>query len=284
MDVQDEVEKIQDEVEKKMTIETKLLAGLLVVYMASAAVPGIVTYLIDHYVQDGIFSDAIIGLLTFCVLLILISVITHFLMEWVTKPVRKLCLAAENMVNGNLEVDLEVEASTELHSISESLGRMKYSLKIAHDSLGAPEMEKYKDETKIMGIGLNEKIIIGMVIFLLFNPLVTALSHTFFQDSAFLSSLISIIFSIILLSLIANYLYQEIIKPLGYVARVAEKASKGDYSDKMEVKHSGDIGRLEKDFNLISERVQRAMKELERDFKLISEREQRATKEQDMDG
>ena len=104
MDVQDEVakihgevEKIQDEVEKKMTIETKLLAGFLVVYIASAAVPGLVTFLIDHYVQDGLFSDAMIGLVTFCVLLIFISIIAHYLMEWMTKPVRKLCQAAEKM-------------------------------------------------------------------------------------------------------------------------------------------------------------------------------------------
>ena len=100
---------VQDEVEKKMTIETKLLAAFLVVYIASAMVPGIVTYLIDHYVQDGILSDAIIGLVTFCVLLIFIALIAQYLMKWITKPVRKLCLAAEEMVNGNLDVDLEVD-------------------------------------------------------------------------------------------------------------------------------------------------------------------------------
>ena len=265
MDVQDEVEKIQDEVEKKMTIETKLIAGFLAVYIASAAVPGIVTYLIDRYVQDGLFSDAMIGLITFCVLLIVISILAHYLMKWITKPVRKLCLAAEKMAAGDLDVDLEVEASAELLSISESLSRMKASLKIAHDWLGSPEKDKYQEKEEIGGIGINEKVMIGMVMFLIFNPLVTALSHTFFQDSALLSSLISIIFSIILLSLIANYLYQQIIKPLGYVATMAEKVSKGDYSDTNETIHVGDIGRLERDFKLISERVQRAMKELDMD-------------------
>ena len=256
---------VQDEVDKKMTIETKLLAGFLVVYIASAAVPGLVTYLIDHYVQDGLFSDAIIGLLTFCVLLIFISLIAHYLMEWMTKPVRKLSLAAEKMVTGDLDVDLEIEASAELEIISESLSRMKASMKIAYDWLGPPEIDKYADKQEIQGIGLNEKIIIGMVMFLIFNPLVTALSHMLFQDSIFLSSLISIIFSIILLSLIANYLYQEIIKPLRHVASMAERVSKGDYSNIEETKYSGDIGRLERDFIIISDRVQKAMKELDMD-------------------
>ena len=265
MDVQDEVEKIQDEVEKKMTIETKLLAGFLVVYIASAAVPGLVTFLIDHYVQDGLFSDAMIGLLTFCVLLIFISIIAHYLMEWMTKPVRKLCHAAEKMASGDLDVDLKVEASAELESIAQSLSRLKASLKIAHDWLGPPELDKSEKKEEILGIGLNEKVIIGMVMFLLFNPLVTALSHMVFPDIAYLSSLISIIFSIILLSLIANYIYKEIIKPLKYVASMAEKVSKGDYSSGEEIVHVGDIGRLERDFKLISERVQRAMKELDMD-------------------
>ena len=263
--IMDVITDVQDEVEKKLTIETKLLAGFLVVYIASAMVPGLVTYLIDHYVQDGLFSDTIIGLLTFCVLLIFISIIAHYLMEWMTKPVRKLCLAAEKMVTGNLDVDLEVEASSELEIISESLSRMKASMKIAYDWLGPPETDKYNDKQEIQGIGLNEKIIFGMVMFLIFNPLVTALSHMLFSDSIFLSSLISIIFSIILLALIANYLYQQIIKPIGYVARVAEKASKGDYSDNLEVRHPGDIGRLERDFIIISDRVQKAMKELDMD-------------------
>ena len=265
MDVQDEVEKIQDEVEKKMTIETKLIVGFLVVYIASAAVPGLVTYLIDHYVQDGLFSDAMIGLITFCVMLIFISVIAHYLMKWMTKPVRKLCHAAERMAAGELDVDLEIEASTELQSIAESLSRMKVSLKIAHDWLGPPENEEHQEKEEILGIGINEKVVIGMVMFLIFNPLVTSLSHMLFQDSALLSSVISIIFSIILLSLIANYLYQEIIKPLGYVATMAEKVSMGDYSVSNEVIHVGDIGRLERDFKLISDRVQRAMKELDMD-------------------
>ena len=256
---------VHDKVDKKLTIETKLLAGFLVVYILSAMVPGIVTYFIDFYVTDGMISDAIIGLLTFCVLLILITVIAHYLMKWVTKPVRKLCLAAEDMVNGNLDVDLEVEASTELLSIAESLERMKASLKIASDWLGTSEVKIYREDSEIKGIGLNEKIIIGMVLFLIFNPLAAALSHMLFQGSSLLSSLFSIIFSIILFSLIASYLYQQIIKPLGYVARITEKASKGDYSDTLEVKHSGDIGRLERNFKLISERVQRAMKELDMD-------------------
>lgn len=256
---------VQDEVEKKMTIETKLLMGFLVVYIASAAVPGLVTFLIDHYVQDGLFSDAIIGLLTFSVLLILISVIAHYLMEWMTKPVRKLSQAAEKMATGDLDVDLEVEASAELEIISESLSRMKASMKIAYDWLGPPEIDKYNDKPEIKGIGLNEKIIIGMVMFLIFNPLAAALSHMIFPDIILLSSLISIIFSIILLSLIANYLYQQIIKPLRYVARVAEKVSLGDYSDNLEVRHHGDIGRLERDFIIISDRVQKAMKELDMD-------------------
>ena len=256
---------VQDEVEKKMTIETKLIAGFLVIYIASAAIPGLVTFLIDHYVQDGIFSDAIIGLLTFCALLIFISIIAHYLMEWMTKPVRKLSKAAEKMVSGDLDVDLEVEASNELIIISESLSRMKASMKIAYDWLGPPEADKYNDKPEILGIGLNEKIIIGMVMFLIFNPLAAALSHMIFPDLILLSSLISIIFSIILLSLIANYLYQEIIKPLRHVASMAERVSKGDYSGIEETKYSGDIGRLERDFNIISDRVQKAMKELDMD-------------------
>ena len=138
-------------------------------------------------------------------------------------------------------------------------------MKIAYDWLGPPEVDKYNDKQEIQGIGLNEKIIIGMVMFLIFNPLVTALSHMLFSDSIFLSSLISIIFSIILLSLIANYLYQQIIKPLRHVASMAEKVSKGDYSCIEETKYTGDIGRLESDFIIISERVQKAMKELDMD-------------------
>ena len=256
---------VQDEVEKKMTIETKLLMGFLVVYIASAAVPSLVIFIIDHYVQDGLFSDAIIGLLTFCVLLISISIIAHYLMEWMTKPVRKLSQAAEKLVLGDLDVDLDVEASAELEIIAESLSRMKASMKIAYDWLGPPEADKYKDKEEILGIGLNEKIIIGMVMFLIFNPLVTAISHMLFQDSIFLSSLISISFSIILLTLIANYLYKEIIKPLRIVASMAEKVSKGDYSNIEDTKYTGDIGRLERDFRIISKRVQKAMEEVNMD-------------------
>ncbi len=256
---------VQEEVEKKMTIETKLLAGFIIVYIVAGAIPGLVTYVIDHFIEDGIFSDTMIGLIIFCVLLIAISIIVNYLMKWITTPVRKLSKAAEQMVAGDLNVDLEVESSSELQSISNSLERMKSSLKIAHDWLGPPEIEKYKPPETKFGIGLNEKVIIGMILFLILNPLAATLSHMLYSGSAFISSLISISFSIILLSLIANYLYQQIIKPLYSLANYAERVSKGDYSEMERLEYSGDFGRLERNLTLISERIKRAMKELDMD-------------------
>jgi len=80
-----------------------------------------------------------------------------------------------------------------------------------------------------------------------------------------LSSIISITITILILALIANYLYKQIIKPLGNIASQAETVSKGDYSQSIDIVHSGDLGRLERDLKLISERIKRAMQELDMD-------------------
>jgi|GEM_PF-5854558 len=254
---------MDDAVEKRMTIETKLIAGFLVVYIISAMVPGIVTYLVDHFLARDIVSSALTGLLIFCVLLILVVITGLYLMSWITKPVRKLCKAAEDLVHGNLNANLEVVGSAELISISESLSRMKSSLRIAHDCLGPPDLDKDVKTEMAGGLGMGEKLIIGMVIFLILNPLAAFLSQYLFTDSVHLSAIFSVMFSIILLSLIANYLYRIVVKPLRFLKRVAEKVSRGDYSENIEIRHSGDIGRLERNMILISERIERAMKELD---------------------
>ena len=265
MGIQTEVENIQAEVRKEMTIETKLLMGFIMVYLASVIVPPVITYIIDSLIVDGIVSNAMVGLISFCVLLILISILANYLIKWITQPIRKLSLAAESMVRGDLDVDLEVESSWELESIARSLERMKASLKIALDWLGPPELVKYKPKEKDFGQTLNDKIIIGMLVFLIANPIVIGLSHGLFPDSIFFSSLISILFSIILLAFISNYLYRLIIKPLGRIANQVERISQGDFSEPIKLEGSGEIGRLEHSFKLLADRVQRAMKELSLD-------------------
>ncbi|MCK4266711.1 MAG: HAMP domain-containing protein, partial [Thermoplasmata archaeon] len=78
-------------------------------------------------------------------------------------------------------------------------------------------------------------------------------------------SYITFVLSMVLLIIIVSYLDTVINKPLVRLAEAAERVSKGDFETEIEVTQPGDIGMLELNFKLISERVQRAMKELDMD-------------------
>lgn len=245
----------------KFNVKAKLAAGFIVFFMISGTIPGIVSFLIDFF---GLQNDPrfVIPLLTIAVSLILCVITSMYLRKWITAPIRKLIGATEEMVKGNLDVDPVVETGDEIESFSRSLARLESSLRIASDNLGLAEVDKYRDATQVRGLHIGDKILVGLIIFLILNPIVIAIPLFLSPDTNIVSPVISLLFSLILFVVLVSYLNRSIMQPFAALSDAAEKISRGDFSSKVRVNSKGDVGRLEQNFKNIYERVQRAMKEL----------------------
>ena len=66
-----------------------------------------------------------------------------------------------------------------------------------------------------------------------------------------------------LVAIFVYHLNNSIMNPFIRLTNAADRISKGDFTTKVEVRSTGDVGRLELSFKLITERIQRAMEELE---------------------
>jgi nitrogen fixation/metabolism regulation signal transduction histidine kinase len=253
----------------KLPVKMKLVIGFLLFYIISGAVPGTVSFFISVFDLDRAAVDFLIPVLTLSVTLIICVIVGLYLRKWIARPINKLVRATEEMARGNLDVDLRVETGDEIESYAESLSRMKASLQIAHDMLGPPDMEKDAKPEEITGFSAGEKVVFALILFLIYNPIVTTIPILLFEDPSVLTILgiavLPFIFTVMLLVIIVYHLNNSIMNPFIFLAKTADKISKGDFSTKIEVRSSGDIGRLEQSFKLISEKIQRAMKELESD-------------------
>ena len=106
-------------------------------------------------------------------------------------------------------------------------------------------------------------MIFSLILFLVLNPIITTIPIIFSLDLLLGASIASFIFSIIMLLVFVTYLNRSIMEPFIALTEAADKISKGDFETRIEVKSSGDIGRLELNFKRISGRVERAIKEME---------------------
>lgn len=247
----------------RLNVKAKLFLGFVVFYVISSLVPGIMAVLVDWLDLDPGTADNLTVLFSLFVLIVLGIIIALYLRKWISRPIGKLIRATEELARGNLDVDLDVKTGDEIENLAESLSRMKASLRIAFDWLGPSEIDKNADLRHIKGLGIGDKIVIGLVAFLILNPIVTWLALDFSQGSALGSSAATFLFSLVLLIFIVSYLNKSITEPLVSLANSMEKVSKGDFNTKIKVRHLGDIGRLERSLKSVSERVQKAMKELE---------------------
>ena len=253
----------------KLTVKMKLTIGFLFFYIISGVVPGIVSFFISVFDLDRGVADFLIPILTLSVTLITCVIVGLYLRKWIARPINKLVTATEEMARGNLEVDTHVETGDEIESFANSLSRMKASLKIAFDMLGPPETEKYADFREIKGLTIGEKIVFGLFLFLILNPVVTAIPIILLHESTIITvigiSIVPLLFSVILLVVFILHLNKSIMNPFIFLTKVVDKISRGDFETKIEVRSSGDVGKLELNFKVIYEKVQRAMKELESD-------------------
>ncbi len=253
----------------KLTVKMKLVIGFLLFYIISGVVPGIVSFFISVFDLDREAVDFLIPVLTLSVTLIICVIVGLYLRKWIASPINKLVRATEEMARGNLEVDIHVETGDEIESLANSLSRMRASLRIAFDMLGPQETEKYTDPREIKGLAIGEKIVFALLLFLILNPVVTAIPILLFHDSSIITvlgiSILPFLFSVMLLAIFVIHLNHSIINPFIFLTKAADKISRGDFETKIEVRSSGDVGKLELNFKVIYERVQRTMVELESD-------------------
>lgn len=253
----------------KFNVKMKLTMGFLVFYIISGIVPGTVSFFISVFDLSRETTDFLIPLLSLSVSLIICVIVGLYLMKWIVKPIKKLVRVTEEMARGNLEVDTHVETGDEIESLANSLSRMRASLKIAFDMLGPPETEEYVDPREIKGLAIGEKIVFALLLFLILNPVVTAIPIIFLRESTVITligiSIVPLMFSVMLLCIFILHLNESIMNPFIFLTNAADKISKGDFKTKIEVRSSGDVGKLELNFKVIYERVQRAMKEMEPD-------------------
>jgi nitrogen fixation/metabolism regulation signal transduction histidine kinase len=214
-------------------------------------------------------ADILIPLLSFGVSLIICVIVGLYLRKWIASPINKLVRATGEMVKGNLDVDLHVDTGDEIESFARSLSRMRSSLQIAIDMLGPPDMDKYEDRREITGLAIGEKIVFALLLFLILNPIVTGIPLLLFDDPSAVEvlgiSVLPLLFSIMLVAIFVYHLNNSIMNPFIFLTKVVDRVSKGEFTTKVEVTSSGDVGRLEQNFKLITERIQRAMGELESD-------------------
>ena len=248
-----------------MNVRAKLFLGFVTFYVISGLAPGMVMGFVGLLSLGDDTAHLLVGLLTLATLLIMCLITGIYLRKWITRPIKKLIGGLEEMANGKLDVDLNINTGDEIESMAESLNRMKSSLKIAYDWLGPPELEKYKTTMEIKGFSIMSKITFGLVVVLISNPVIATLALFLSQGSMFISELVTFTFTIIMLIILVSHLNRLIMAPFTTLAEAAEKVSRGDFSAAIKVTQKGDIGRLQLNFKIISERVQRAIKELDVD-------------------
>ncbi len=249
----------------KLPVKMKLAFGFLIFYSISGIVPGIVSFFIGIFDLNRDSLSFLIPILTLLVSLALSLVVGLYLRKWVAKPIKKLVMATEEMARGNLDVDTDVETGDEIESFSRSLSRMKSSLRIAFDLLGPSEMEDHSDHEEVKGLAIGERIVLSLFLFLVLNPFVTAIPIMLSLDDVFGPFIASLIFSMIMLWVFISYINKSIMNPFVSLTEAADKISKGDFGTEIKIISSGDIGKLELNFKIITERVQKAMKELDPD-------------------
>lgn len=247
----------------KLNVKAKLFLGFVLFFVVSSVALGALAIILEWMDLSVRNTEDILVLFSIIVYIIVSVIIGLVLRKWISKPMKKLLSGAEKLAQGNLDVDLKVLTGDEMESLAGSLSRMKSSLKIAFDWLGPPKKDDYVKLKKVKGLGIDDKIVIGLIAFLILNPIVNWLALKFTEGSTLGPSAVTFLFSLVLLILIISYLNKSIMEPLASLADAMEKVSKGDFKTKIEVTNAGDIGRLERNFKMISERVQKAMKELE---------------------
>lgn len=249
----------------RLDVKRKLFLGFVVFYITSGLIPGYLVYLIGLLDLDVNTGNDIVLLVSLPVFGLLCLIVGLYLRKWLTNPMRKVSKAAEDLANGIIDVDLNIHTDDEIESLAESLSRMKASLKIAFDWLGPFTVDNKAGRQKIKGLTITERVVIGLVAFLIIQPVLSLVIYNYSDGSLIAPSYITFVLSMVLLIIIVSYLDTVINKPLVRLAEAAERVSKGDFETEIEVTQPGDIGMLELNFKLISERVQRAMKELDMD-------------------
>lgn len=245
----------------KFNVKAKLATGFIAFYVLSGIVPVIVAPLTE-LVGSGSDPRLVIPLITVIFSLIICIIVSIYLNKWISAPVKKLVTTTEEMVGGNLQIEAVVETGDEIESFSRSLARMKTSLRIAVDYLGPVELDKDQDAAKLKGLGIGEKILVGLIIFLILNPVIVAIPIFISPDTVLTSPFVSLLISLLLLVALVYYLNRSIMQPFADLSEAADRISKGDFGAEVSVRSRGEVGKLERNFKLIGERVHKAMKEL----------------------
>ncbi len=246
----------------KLNVELKLIMGFLFFYLISGIVPGIVSVFVSLFDIGTEAANFLVMIFTFAASVVLCVIVGLYLIKWIAEPIKKLISTMERLLEGDMDADPIVETGNEIEAFSRSLARMKSSLMIATEMLGPSEIEEIGPQ-EVKGFSVGEKIIFSLILFLILNPIITTIPIIFSLDLLLGTSIASLIFSVIMLLIFVSYLNKSIMKPFISLTEVADKISKGDFETKIEVKSSGDIGRLELNFKRIADRVERAIKEME---------------------
>ncbi len=246
----------------KLNVELKLIMGFLFFFIISGMVPGIVSVFISLFDIDIETANLMVLIITFSVSVILCVIIGLYLIKWIAEPIKKLITAMEKMLEGDMTVDPIVTTGDEIEAFSISLLRMKSSLMIATQMLGPYEVEE-QEIPEVKGFSVGEKMIFSLILFLVLNPIITIIPVILSLDLLLGASIASLLFSVIMLLIFVTYLNRSIMEPFIALTEAADKISKGDFGTSIEIKSSGDIGRLELNFKRISDRVERAIKEME---------------------
>ena len=247
----------------RLNAELKLILGFLAFYLISGTITGIVSLLISVFKVDVDIAILIIPLLTISVSLVICVIVGMYLIKWIAQPITHLNSVMESMLEGDMDVDPVVDTGDEIESFSLSLSRMKSSLMIAAQLLGPQSYERYQPPKGIKGFSVGEKIVFALLLFLILHPIISYIPVALSLDALLGGSIASLLFSIIMALFLATYLHNSIMEPFIALTEAADKISRGDFSTKIDTESTGDIGRLEYNFKMISERVEKAVKEME---------------------
>jgi len=247
----------------RLNAELKLILGFIIFYLVSGTIPGIVSLFISVLKADTEVANFLIPFMTISVSLIICVFVGMYLIKWIAQPITHLNSAMESMLEGNMDIDTVVDTGDEIESFSHSLSRMKSSLMIATELLGPQDYEIYQSPKKIKGLSVGEKIVFALLVFLIFNPIVAYIPIALSLDVLLGASLASLLFSVIMALFLASFLHNSIMEPFIALTEAADKISRGDFSTEIGTVSTGDIGRLEYNFKMISDRVEKAVKEME---------------------
>ncbi len=241
-------------------MELSLRKKIVFIFSGYMLISIIIPGLIGAFVSTGDTNmDFLIIAVSNIALLIVFAIGLGFVLSgWILRPIDMLSELAINTAGGNLEEEVPDMGQDELGQIAGGLGRLRNSLLVARDIMGAlPPPKPVKRRTD----GLKKRIIGSMIIMTVVG-VATPMAALNINIPNFALVLLTVTAIIISACIMMVYNIRVIAMPLKQLANDVESISRGELDNKIKVTEAGEIGTLQASFEVLRKRTKKVMSSL----------------------